>query len=83
MKQESLTLVPLGCVGEIVIGGPQVTPGYLRPELNDKVFVDGGSLGRLYRTADLGRWIFCRITWWKTRVGVPRPDRYAKSKSMD
>jgi non-ribosomal peptide synthetase component F len=52
----SLDLVPLGAIGEICIGGPQVTRGYLRPSLNEGVFVES-QFGRIYRTGDLGKWI--------------------------
>lgn len=45
-----------GQPGEIVIVGPQVSPGYLhRPELSQRVFVDvDGQRG--YRTGDLGHY---------------------------
>ena len=47
--------VPLGFSGEIVIGGPQISIGYLnRPEENASAFV-GSEFGRLYRTGDKGR----------------------------
>ena len=63
--------MPLGCIGEICVTGEQVTPGYIRKQLNDGVFfdLDDGQaqlLGiesnreeerRLYRTGDLGRWL--------------------------
>lgn len=50
--------VPLGCVGELFIGGPQVARGYLKnPEQTAKVFVDNpfrpGST--MYATGDLVR----------------------------
>jgi aryl carrier-like protein len=43
-------------VGEICVGGPQVTRGYVRTELNEGVFVEHSKYGRLYRTGDLGKW---------------------------
>ncbi|BGP44046.1 hypothetical protein JCM10449v2_008103 [Rhodotorula kratochvilovae] len=57
--------LPLGCIGEICVLGPQVTRGYVRRELDKGVFValeadvDGvGRRGeRMYRTGDLGRWV--------------------------
>jgi D-alanine--poly(phosphoribitol) ligase subunit 1 len=48
--------VPAGERGEIVISGPNVSPGYLnRPDLNDTAFfrLDGQ---RAYRTGDWGRY---------------------------
>lgn len=38
-------------IGEIIINGPGVIPGYLDPALNEDLFLDGGWL----RTGDLGR----------------------------
>jgi aryl carrier-like protein len=53
-----LRLVPLGCVGELYIAGPQVARGYLNdPEQTAKAFVDNpfhhGSI--MYATGDLAR----------------------------
>ncbi|KAK9763654.1 hypothetical protein K7432_009456 [Basidiobolus ranarum] len=55
---DRLELVPLGAVGELCIGGPQLARGYLnRPDLTEKSFVSSlythGE--RLYRSGDLGR----------------------------
>ncbi|KAJ1978798.1 hypothetical protein H4R35_001758 [Dimargaris xerosporica] len=52
-------VTPVGVVGEIHIGGPGVSPGYLnRPDLNPSRFIPNpfGS-GKLYTTGDLGRWL--------------------------
>ena len=47
---------PMGERGEIVIAGPNVSPGYLaRPDLTAKAFFDHRGQ-RAYRTGDWGRW---------------------------
>ena len=51
--------VPVGFVGELLVGGLGVARGYLaRPELDAQRFVDDpfGGGGRLYRTGDRVRW---------------------------
>ncbi|MDT0458780.1 amino acid adenylation domain-containing protein [Streptomyces sp. DSM 41527] len=52
--------VPVGTVGELIVGGPGVALGYLhRPEFTEERFLpdpDGGPAARLYRTGDLVRW---------------------------
>ncbi|WP_162052138.1 non-ribosomal peptide synthetase [Pontibacter pamirensis] len=55
-------LVPKGTIGELCIGGVQVTRGYLnRPELTAKKFVSdpfsADADARMYRTGDLVRWL--------------------------
>jgi len=57
---EAGSLVPIGEVGEIHIGGEQISPGYLgRPELTAEEFVEDPFRpgGRLYRTGDRGRFL--------------------------
>jgi len=59
---ERLQPLPIGCVGEIVIGGAGLARGYLqRPEATAAAFVPDpfrpGSGERLYRTGDLGRFL--------------------------
>ncbi|KAK4496852.1 hypothetical protein PRZ48_011301 [Zasmidium cellare] len=50
------TPVPLGFSGELAIGGPQVSQGYLnRPEQTAAAFVTSSEYGRLYRTGDRAR----------------------------
>ncbi|MGW2962974.1 non-ribosomal peptide synthetase [Streptomyces sp. NPDC001220] len=55
---DRMRLVPIGAVGELVIGGAGVTRGYSgRAGLTAERFVPDpfGAGGRLYRTGDLGR----------------------------
>ncbi|OGM49923.1 nonribosomal peptide synthase [Aspergillus bombycis] len=60
LDPDTLERVPVGVIGEICIGGPQVTRGYQgRPDLTSRSFLtDPHAAGqRLYRSGDLGR--FC------------------------
>ncbi|KAJ1659938.1 Nonribosomal peptide synthetase [Dispira simplex] len=53
-----MTLMPVGAIGELWIGGRGVARGYLhREELTRERFVDTPTWGRLYRTGDLARWL--------------------------
>ena len=55
IRGEDATPVPDGDRGEIVIIGPNVSPGYLgRPDLTERAFFDYQSF-RAYRTGDWGR----------------------------
>ncbi|EJP70094.1 nonribosomal siderophore peptide synthase SidC [Beauveria bassiana ARSEF 2860] len=48
--------VPAGVPGELAIGGPQLSHGYLnRPVETSQAFVTHTTLGRLYRTGDKAR----------------------------
>ena len=47
--------IPTDGVGELCIGGKQVTSGYIDSNLNKNVFFEDGSL-RWYRTGDLAIW---------------------------
>ena len=61
---EQHRLLPPGVVGEIYVGGGQVTRGYWkRPQLNQTRFIalalehsDQTPMKRLYKSGDLGRW---------------------------
>ncbi|KAF2170493.1 hypothetical protein M409DRAFT_64212 [Zasmidium cellare ATCC 36951] len=55
-SSRSPTPVPIGFSGELAIGGPQVSQGYLnRPEQTAAAFVSSSEYGRLYRTGDRAR----------------------------
>ncbi|ATY64776.1 AMP-dependent synthetase ligase [Cordyceps militaris] len=55
-QSESVSELPAGVPGELAIGGPQVTSGYLnRPTETAQAFVTHATLGRLYRTGDKAR----------------------------
>ncbi|OAA72235.1 Amino acid adenylation [Cordyceps fumosorosea ARSEF 2679] len=67
--ETATALVPVGCVGELLLEGPLVGPGYLNePEKTAAAFIEdpawllrggpnhGGRRGRLYRTGDLVRY---------------------------
>ena len=60
LLNEAKRMVPYGAVGEIYIGGPGVSNGYLnRADLTEKVFVKnplGVGSATIYRTGDLGRY---------------------------
>ncbi|MGZ4164749.1 MAG: non-ribosomal peptide synthetase, partial [Tumebacillaceae bacterium] len=53
-------LQPIGCVGEICLGGANVTRGYWgRPELSAEKYIDNpfDEGTKIYRSGDLGRWL--------------------------
>jgi D-alanine--poly(phosphoribitol) ligase subunit 1 len=55
VSDENREILPENKRGEIIIAGPNVSPGYLaRPDLTANVFFQHGSQ-RAYRTGDLGR----------------------------
>ncbi|GFG04010.1 nonribosomal peptide synthetase 2 [Aspergillus lentulus] len=48
--------IPAGLAGELAIGGPQISQGYLnRPKETARSFVHSSEYGYLYRTGDLAR----------------------------
>ena len=52
----NLAPAPAGMSGELLVGGPQLTPGYLgREELTAERFIESPGGVRLYRTGDLAR----------------------------
>ena len=54
----NLQLVAAGEKGDIYIGGMGVGLGYLgQPELTAERFIEHPSLGRIYRTGDIGKWL--------------------------
>ncbi|OAA53205.1 AMP-dependent synthetase/ligase [Cordyceps fumosorosea ARSEF 2679] len=55
-QSESAQELPAGVAGELAIGGPQLSRGYLnRPVETAQAFVTHDILGRLYRTGDKAR----------------------------
>ncbi|KAK2868094.1 NRPS, partial [Arthroderma sp. PD_2] len=49
-------MLPVGHVGELVVGGPQLARYYLnRPKENQNAFIETKAYGRLYRTGDKAR----------------------------
>jgi amino acid adenylation domain-containing protein len=53
----ALRLRPIGCEGELCIGGPSLAQGYVgQPELTAERFVETPEFGRLYRTGDRAAW---------------------------
>jgi amino acid adenylation domain-containing protein len=56
---DNLQPVPIGCPGELLIGGDSVGRGYLnRPELTAEKFIQNSfGSGLLYRTGDLARYL--------------------------
>ena len=56
---DGIKLCGIGIPGEICIGGIGVAKGYLnREDLNKEKFIDNPySIGKLYRTGDIGRWL--------------------------
>jgi len=60
ITNEELRLQPIGVAGELIIGGVQVSKGYMnRPELNLEKFIESPFKKgeRLYRTGDLACWL--------------------------
>ncbi len=57
LLDECGNIPPEGERGEMIIAGPNVSPGYLgRPDLTAKAFFDEADGRRAYRTGDWGRW---------------------------
>jgi amino acid adenylation domain-containing protein len=56
---EHMKLVPIGVIGELCIGGIQVSRGYLNlPELTEDKFIANPYYnGNLYKTGDKARWL--------------------------
>lgn len=52
-------IVPRGAIGELLLGGPQLARGYMgEPDKTAAKFVDHPTLGRLYHTGDLARYLW-------------------------
>ncbi|MFT5824179.1 MAG: tyrocidine synthetase-3, partial [Crocinitomix sp.] len=60
LLSDSNSLVPIGVMGEICIGGSSLARGYLnQAELTEEKFITNPFVAgeRLYKTGDLGRWL--------------------------
>jgi amino acid adenylation domain-containing protein len=56
LERDGMQPVPFGCLGELCFGGDQVAQGYLNmEELTAAKFIHHPTLGRVYRSGDLGR----------------------------
>ena len=56
LMNEHNDVVPRGCIGELLLGGPQLARGYIGDEAKTREkFVQHPTLGRLYHTGDLAR----------------------------
>lgn len=52
-------IVPRGAIGELLLGGPQLARGYMgEPDKTAAKFVEHPTLGRLYHTGDLARYLW-------------------------
>ncbi len=58
ITDDYLNLLPIGVVGELLIGGPVVAKGYIEREdlTNEKFIQTPYSEGRLYKSGDLVKW---------------------------
>ncbi|CAI7636945.1 unnamed protein product [Penicillium glandicola] len=66
MESSERRVVPLGVAGELAVGGPQLSTGYLnKPKQTAQSFVQDETFGRLYRTGDK-----VRVVW--SESGEPR-----------
>lgn len=57
----NMELRPIGCFGELYIGGSGVAKGYVNnPKLTEEKFVTNpyNTKERIYKTGDVGRWLF-------------------------
>ncbi|KAF2843129.1 nonribosomal peptide synthetase 2 [Patellaria atrata CBS 101060] len=55
-SSDSIEILPIGNVGELVIGGSQLAEKYInRPEETAKAFINSKSYGPIYRTGDKAR----------------------------
>jgi amino acid adenylation domain-containing protein len=53
VNSSDIQILPVGHVGELVVGGAQLATGYLnRPDITEAAFIDHAEYGRLYRTGD-------------------------------
>ena len=59
LMDEHGRIVPRGAIGELLLGGPQLARGYMgEPDKTAAKFVEHPTLGRLYHTGDLARYLW-------------------------
>ncbi|KAL2361253.1 hypothetical protein RJZ56_005872 [Blastomyces dermatitidis] len=55
-SRDELHILPVGHIGELAVGGPQLAEGYInRDEETKKAFLVTEKYGRIYRTGDMAR----------------------------
>ncbi len=73
LEEGSTRILPLGAIGELVVGGPQLADCYYgREDLTKEKFIDLEDGSRVYRTGDLGRFLHDETVECLGRIGSDR-----------